>query len=277
MAGVKDSQALYNSAMQSLQAGDQEAALALFTRAVPETGDFVDAHLAWAKVVMPGPDYLEILKFLHDFLQPRNYVEIGVEFGTTLKLVSPQTIALGIDPAPQIEGRLHDNTSVYQQTSDDFFRNRDLDFLLGGSFAFAFVDGLHLFEQVLRDFINLEKYSSSDSLVVIHDCLPLDRRTASRTRTTQFWSGDVWKMVPCLKNERPDLNIATIPAYPTGLCLIRGLDSGSRLLEENYTAMVERYSRLEYDAIKDKADYFSLIINDWPSIKNFLADKKSDV
>jgi len=274
---VSDAQPLYESALKLLQAGDRSAALALLARAIPEEGDFVEAHLAWAKALMPGPDYIAILDGLHELLQPAGYVEIGVEFGTTLKLVSPQTIALGIDPAPQVEGILTGNTSVYQQTSDDFFKSRDLGLLLGGFFAFAFIDGLHIFEQVLRDFINLEKYSSPDSLVVIHDCLPLDQRTASRTRTTQFWSGDVWKIVPCLKNERPDLNIATIPAYPTGLCLIRGLDSESRLLEENYTAMVERYSGLDYDAIKDKADYFSLIVNDWSSIKDFLVDKKRDV
>lgn len=274
MARVNESQTLYNSALQLLQAGDHEAALAIFAQAIPEEGDFVEAHLAWAEAVMPGPDYLGALKFIHNFLQPQNYVEIGVEFGTTLKLVSPRTRVLGIDPVPQVESDFAENVSVYQQTSDDFFASRDLSSLLGGPFVFAFIDGLHLFEQVLRDFMNLEKYSSPDSLVVIHDCLPLDRRTASRMRTTQFWSGDVWKIVPCLKNERPDLNIATIPAYPTGLCLINGLSSESRLLEENYTAIVERYVALEYDVIKDKTDYFSLIANDCSRIKDFLLHEK---
>jgi hypothetical protein len=277
VAGVSDAQPLYESALKLLQAGDRSAALALLARAIPEEGDFVEAHLAWAKALMPGPDYIAILDGLHELLQPAGYVEIGVEFATTLKLARPQTRALGIDPAPQVETPLTENISLYRQTSDDFFAENNLSNLLNGPFTFAFIDGLHIFEQVLRDFINLEKYAGPDSLILIHDCLPLDQRTASRTRTTQFWSGDVWKIVPCLKNERPDLQIATISTYPTGLCLIRGLDSGSRLLEENYSAIIERHIELEYDAIKDKGDYFSLITNDWSRIEDFLAGKPGDV
>ncbi len=270
MAGVSDSHTLYQTALELLKTGERESALALFPRVVPEDGDLVEVHLAWAEAAMPGPDYLEILTFMHKFLQPQSYVEIGVEFGTTLKLVSSQTKAVGIDPNPQVKGTLTDNISLYRQTSDDFFKSGELSSLLGGPFALAFIDGLHIFEQVLRDFINLEKHASAKSLVVIHDCLPLDRRTASRTRTTQFWSGDVWKIVPCLKNERPELNIITIPAYPTGLCLISGLDSESQILEENYPAIVEQYLTLEYDNTVDKAACFSLIANDWPCIKDYL-------
>ena len=271
MAGVSDPQVLYQSALKLLQAGDQMGAITLLAQVVPQEGDFVEAHLAWAEALMPGPDYGDILAHLHESLQPASYIEIGVEFGTTLKLAQPQTKVVGVDPAPQVEGDLADNISLYRQKSDDFFANNNLCSLLGGSFTLAFIDGLHIFEQVLRDFINLEKCSDSGSLILIHDCLPLDQRTASRTRTTQFWSGDVWKIVPCLKNERPDLKIVTIPAYPTGLCLISGLDSGSRLLEKNYTAIIERYLALEYNIIKNKVDYFSLIANDWEQIMNFLA------
>jgi Methyltransferase domain len=38
----------------------------------------------------------------------------------------------------------------------------------------AFIDGLHHFEQVLRDFINVEKRATSEGLIVIHDCIPFD-------------------------------------------------------------------------------------------------------
>lgn len=276
MAGVSDSQALCQLAVNSLEEGDLKTAVALFEKAVPKQGDCVEAHLAWARALMPGPDYIDILGYLHDLRQPKSYVEIGVEFGTTLTLVKPPTKVIGIDPAPQIEGSLAENISLYDCTSDDFFAGNDLNSLLESPFDLAFIDGLHFFEQVLRDFINLEKYAGPDSLILIHDCLPLDRRTASRTRTTQFWSGDVWKIVPCLKRERPDLSLFTIPAYPTGLCLVGGLDPGSELLGKNYELIVNRYLALEYDAIGDKAEYFSLLANAWQVISDAILATKND-
>src|SRR5258706_5348979 len=52
--------------------------------------------------------------------------------------------------------------------------------------------------------------------------------TAARERVDAFWSGDVWKLVPCLKKYRPDLSIHTIASAPTGLPVIRNLDPASR-------------------------------------------------
>lgn len=276
MAGVSSRSALCQSAAESFKVGDFKAAVALLEKAVPAQDDCVEAHLAWARALMPGSDYIDILGHLLDFLEPKNYVEIGVEFGTTLKLVKPPIRAIGIDPAPQIEGRLAENISLYRSTSDDFFADNDLKSILGASFDLAFIDGLHIFEQVLRDFINFEKYAGPDSLILIHDCLPLDCQTASRTRQTQFWSGDVWKIVPCLKRERPDLSLFTIPAYPTGLCLIGGLDSGSNFLSKNYDLIVDRYLALDYDAIDDKAECFSLHANDLQMISKTLSTMKNN-
>ena len=276
VAGVSVMSALCQSAVESFKMGDIKAGVTLLEKLISAQGDCVEAHLAWARALMPGADYIEILNLLLDFLEPRNYIEIGVEFGTTLKLVKPPIKAIGIDPAPQIEGSLAENISLYRSTSDDFFAGNDLTTILGAPFDIAFIDGLHIFEQVLRDFINFEKYAGPDSLILIHDCLPLDSQTASRTRETQFWSGDVWKIVPCLKRERPDLSLFTIPAYPTGLCLIGGLDSSSNLLSKNYDLIVDRYLTLDYDAIEDKTEYFSLHANDWQKISRTLATIKKN-
>ena len=268
--------ALCQSAVETFKRGDLKAASTLLEEVIAAHGDCVEAHLAWARALMPGADYIDILVNLIDFMEPQSYVEIGVEFGTTLKLVKAPIRAIGIDPEPKIEGILADNISLYSTTSDDFFADNDLNSILGSLFDLAFIDGLHIFEQVLRDFINFEKYAGPDSLILIHDCLPLDSQTASRTRETQFWSGDVWKIVPCLKSERPDLSLFTIPAYPTGLCLVGGLDSSSNLLAENYDLIVDCYMDLEYDAIEDKAEYFSLHANDWQRISKTLSTIKSN-
>jgi hypothetical protein len=96
--------------------------------------------------------------------------------------------------------------------------------LFGGPIELAFIDGLHRFEQVLRDFINVERHSTAGTVVLLHDCLPLDGETASREHTTDFYFGDVWKAALVLRRLRPALEMITVRTAPTGLCLGRGLD-----------------------------------------------------
>src|SRR5437868_843799 len=111
----------------------------------------------------------------------------------------------------------------------------------------AFIDGLHLFEQALRDFIHIERHAAQRSVLLFHDCLPLNRLTASRTRATGFWTGDVWKIVPILKTRRPDLDVFVIPAYPTGLAVVTWLDPSSRALEENFDSIVSSFLEVPWD------------------------------
>jgi hypothetical protein len=84
---------------------------------------------------------------------------------------------------------------------------------------------MHLFEQTLADFINVEAHAAPGAIVAIHDTIPLDERTAGRERTTGFYTGDVWKMLVWLSRCRPDLDYITVPAAPSGLTLVRGLGS----------------------------------------------------
>ncbi len=121
------------------------------------------------------------------------------------------------------------------------------DLLHAPTFDLAFIDGLHLFEQALRDFINLEKSASPQSIVMLHDCLPLDAVTADRTRTTHFYSGDVWKLTMCLKVHRPDLKMKMIRTGPTGLCLVSRLDAQSNVLDFHYDEYLDEFIGLGFD------------------------------
>jgi hypothetical protein len=114
-------------------------------------------------------------------------------------------------------------------------------------FSLAFIDGLHLFEQAYSDFVNLERFAGPGSVITLHDCLPLDRITSARTRTTDFYSGDVWKLARCLKEQRPDLRIVSIRTPPTGLCLVTRLDRNSGLLARNRDEYISRYQGLDFD------------------------------
>jgi len=195
---------------------------------------------------LPGPAYYQVLAAIHAHLRPANYVEIGVDQGISLAQALPATPCIGIDPEPMIDRDLP-NAQIYEFTSDEFFARHDLGDLVGGPVAVAFIDGLHLFEQVLADFINIEAHSSPDTVVLLHDCLPLDAETANRERTTDFYSGDVWKATMALEQHRPELEMAIVPTLPTGLCMVRGLDRTGRMLERELPGIVAEYRELGFD------------------------------
>jgi hypothetical protein len=205
-------------------------------------------HLTLAAGLMPGPDYYAVLRWIHEILRPATYIEIGIRKGDSLRLALPETTCVGMDPEPDIQTPLPSNTRVFRMTSDAFFAEEDLPSRLHSStFALGFIDGLHLFEQALRDFINLEKFASPQSVVMLHDCLPLDAVTADRTRTTHFYSGDVWKLTMCLKVHRPDLKMKMIRTGPTGLCLVSNLDSRSNTLDFAYQRYLAEFLSLGFD------------------------------
>ncbi len=206
------------------------------------------AHLLHAKHALPGPVYLAVLVWIHRVLQPASYVEIGVSRGESLRTARPGTSCVAIDPAPMIDKPVAAATHVFGMTSDDFFATRHLPEVLDrDSFSLAFIDGAHVFEQALRDFIHLERFAGRESIVLLHDCLPLDSTTSARSRTTEFYSGDVWKLALCLREARPDLRMAIVPTPPTGLCIVSGLDRTSTVLERHYDEWVDRYIRLTFD------------------------------
>ncbi len=135
----------------------------------------------------------------------------------------------------------------------------------------AFIDGMHLFEFALRDFINLERYCARTSTCLVHDCCPLDERTSARERVTEFWTGDVWKLVLCLKKYRPDLDVHTVAAAPTGLTIIRRLDPKSRILQDRLESICAEFAPLPYSAVHaDKRGQLNLVANNWLTVRSLL-------
>jgi hypothetical protein len=214
--------------------------------------ELLKVHLQRASDALPGPNYYTVLGWIHEILRPANYVEIGTRRGDSLRAALPDTTCIAVDPMPALEGPLPPRTRVLPITSDTFFRSYDLSRLLGAlHFSLAFIDGLHLFEQALLDFIHLEKHASRKSVVMLHDCLPLDRLTSERIRTTHFYSGDIWKLPMCLTVHRPDVHMVTIRTAPTGLCLVGRMDRKSDILDKRYPEYVAEYAPLDFDYYRD--------------------------
>jgi hypothetical protein len=175
----------------------------------------------------------EFLAALHEALRPRTYLEIGVQHGWSLQLAGPETRAVGVDPQPQLRVEVGGAT-VVADTSDGFFaRDPDhIDHLLGGSIDLAFIDGMHLYEYALRDFINVERFSTPGTVVVFDDVLPRNQHEASRDQCPGDWTGDVWRVEPILRQWRPDLSVALVDTQPTGVMVVYGLDPTSAVLPE---------------------------------------------
>jgi hypothetical protein len=242
-----------------------EAALAL-------SPNFSPAHGLLSNLDLPGPSYLELFPKIHSLLQPRTYMEIGVADGSSIALARPETRAIGVDPEPKIGRPLGPRTEIRSATSDKYFATHDVRAELDGlPIDLAFIDGMHQFEFALRDFINIEKNSSPQSTILIHDCYPLNRITAERERQTTFWSGDIWRLILILRKYRPDLSVNVIATAPTGLGVVRGLDPASRVLYERLDEIVREFLALDYSVLAaDKAGMLALHPNDWEKVKAIL-------
>jgi hypothetical protein len=232
-------------------------------------------HHIVASLRFPGPVYYEVLGWLHTVLRPATYVEIGVFRGRSLALAMPPTIALGIDPSPELNYAWRTDTCVLPLASTEFFARRSLaEFFGTNCFSLAFVDGLHLFEQAIEDIFNLESYARPESVIAVHDAIPLDEKTAARQRSTVFHTGDVWKIVPFLKQYRPDLALVTVRTGPSGLTLIRGLNRSYPRSQAEVEALAQ-FRELPWDYYKEHSNEFlETIPNERSEVEAWLSRRR---
>jgi hypothetical protein len=248
--------------------GEDEQAKSQFQRALTLNRNLVQAHVGLATLRMPGDFYYKWIEYFYTMLAPEFVIEIGVADGASLALVRPPTVAIGVDPYPTVAYPPKAETYIFPETSDAFFaRDAPKRLLAGRPVGVGFIDGLHLFEQTLRDFINLERYCGPRSVILFHDTVPLDDATQRRACDTQFHTGDVWKIVLCLKAYRPDLDVFTIATPWTGLTVVTGLDPSSGVLANLFNEAVERFIDMPYAAIE----------NDYETILNVVPNNRDAV
>jgi len=208
----------------------------------------------------------DVLAFLHQILQPSLYLEIGVDEGLSLaRALGP---AIGIDPRPflSLKAQLPESARVLPLSSDAFFSDEAKQ-LLPTPPELIFIDGMHLFEFVLRDFISVERHACPHSLVVIDDIYPCHPVQASRRRRSDAWTGDVWKFHRILERERPDLTLLALNAHTTGLLLIAGLNPEDMTLQASYPKLIREFRPVQNlpEAVLDR-------IGAIPSSSTVLAD-----
>ncbi|MBA4325174.1 MAG: hypothetical protein C0426_09055 [Rhodobacter sp.] len=197
-----------------------------------------------------GMPYHRFLRLLHQACLFDWYLEIGCRSGESFAPVRSRTIA--VDPFFRAEINIIGKKPalhVFQATSDDFFASGFLarnDIRLG----LAFLDGMHLVEFLLRDFMNTEAAMDPKGVIMLHDCVPYGPSMTTRDLANLpkgAWTGDVWKLIPILQRWRPELTVTVLDCRSTGLVCVTGLDPESRVLGQNYDRIVAEFAGIDLE------------------------------
>jgi len=139
----------------------------------------------WSKY----PSRFEIIQNIIEFKKYKSYLEIGCDRNQSFSNINIDK-RVGIDP---VEGGTH------KMTSDEFFYNNS------DKFDIIFIDGLHQYEQVIKDIKNSLNCLTKNGLILLHDCLPRTIWNQVYPRINSDWNGDVWKaIVECRTYENID-------------------------------------------------------------------------
>ena len=118
-----------------------------------------------------------------------SYLEIGCFKDENFNQINIKK-KIGVDPTSG--GNL-------RMTSDQFFKDNK------EKFDLIFIDGLHIYEQVIKDIFNSIKVLKENGIILVHDCLPRKLWYQTPTRMSDTWNGDVWKaIVECRTLENID-------------------------------------------------------------------------
>jgi hypothetical protein len=164
------------------------------------------------------------------------------------------SIAVDPDPWLQAEALLGKPwVKIYRERSDDFFRGHSRKKTLEGhSLDLAYIDGLHEFAQVIRDLENVERWGHPNTVAAVHDVVPRSASEATRRFRRGGWTGDVWRIVPFLRERRPNLHCRLVAVDPTGFLLVTHFDPSHR-------GMGEIAAALDCDFPPDGEEYVHLV------------------
>lgn len=150
-------------------------------------------------------DRNDVVQGVLDLFPAPHYLEIGVFEGVTFHGVKAAR-KVAVDPAFQFDhvaAAARDNDCVYHQVpSDEYFGS----LANGERFDVIYIDGLHTFEQTLRDLINALALIRTKGVIIIDDIFPTSLAAAlpdfrefkvARKLTgtkAKHWMGDVYKL-----------------------------------------------------------------------------------
>ncbi len=213
-----------------------------------------------------------LLPYLARRLKARSYLEIGVKGGKTFMPVKVRK-KVAVDPLFRIK-KPYKRSQIFRYpfnlmnqyfecTSDEFFARHAGKVLTTGGLDLAFIDGLHTYEQSYKDIENTLPFLADDGVMLIHDCSPHSSAAAYPAESIEAvkkinppgfdgrWCGDVWKVIPRLRIEHPQLHVFVIDA-DSGLGLVSKqpiIDASQQTAQLNLS--VDDISQMSYQNLDD--------------------------
>jgi hypothetical protein len=198
-------------------------------------------------------------------LNAKRYLEIGVNKGETFHNVEIAE-RTGVDPNFLFDTKEKSNefTRFVANTSDKFFSTEPL----FPPYDVVFIDGLHTFEQVVRDFSNVLLRIHRQSVIIIDDTLPNDvystipdfgsalRHRKAAGGESGSWHGDVFKTVFYIHDFWPSLNYRTITGSGNPQTLVWRTNGIDRPPLFN---SLEQISRLTYFDLQDHLEVLQIV------------------
>jgi hypothetical protein len=162
----------------------------------------------------------ERFSYIHARVPISTYLEIGVKKGKTFHQV-PFQYKDAVDPKFGFTPEDSAHTKYFQEGSDQYFERHAGD----RTFDLIFIDGLHHWEQALRDFENALSHVHERSLIVVDDVYPCDEfsvmrdqeaaiaarlKAAPNSKYAKAWHGDVFKTAFAIHDHFPQVDYLTI-------------------------------------------------------------------
>jgi hypothetical protein len=166
-----------------------------------------------------------VVQQILDLFENPSYLEVGVDQGDTFRfIIAAHKVAVD----PNFKFALPPNTSAVEYhpvTSDEYFASRCPALKC---FDVVYLDGLHTFEQTLRDMLNAVLRLKSGGIVIIDDVLPASYHSALPSLDDAFrvrdylaagnpaliadntWMGDVYKLAFFVQTFMQQLSYATV-------------------------------------------------------------------
>ncbi|QGN32936.1 class I SAM-dependent methyltransferase [Microlunatus sp. Gsoil 973] len=165
----------------------------------------------------------EVIQALLDFFDRPRYLEVGVSKGTTFHRLEAR-FKVAVDPRFRFDWQAEQagrgpRTQYHEVTSDVYFGS-----IIDPTqeFDVIYLDGLHTFEQTLRDFTNAVAHLAEGGVIVVDDVRPSsyhaslsDPRSYQKLRQyvrddRRAWMGDVYKLVWFIDTFYPSMSYATV-------------------------------------------------------------------
>jgi hypothetical protein len=174
------------------------------------------------------PNRTKILQEIIEYKTSSSYLEIGCDLDENFSKINLLD-KIGVDPK---------SGGTHRMTSDQFFLQNDKKFDL------IYIDGLHTYEQAIKDINNSIKFLNQKGLIVIHDCLPKKIWNQIVPRMHGHWNGDVWKAI---------VEVRTWKNFETFTIIA---DHGLAVIQQKPNSNVLKYNKKNFGKLTFK-EYFT--------------------